>query len=544
MSQVEHDIAAERLVKARELGLLFDIDSGDLITIQRAKTQGKIVDEVNSITAVTSATLDGFIRGQRADFAARFYHSKRSLEKGESVFTVFVSPTIRDASVSGAGGDYFKPSKEDWLEMGRGLIKVVTQGKDKKASVMQYEYDPRRNIAALQLAFQGVWDHGKQLNKIKEMYAERDNIQLGTGGQRYMRVNLDSIKVQYSHSSVEQNSGSIQFVKNYTEKSYAIIGDIDKIPEHVRNKDYFLPNANLSVGPGLIAPMTNYNTVLKRFKELESFTVTEITKEQAEDKWQEKKVQVGIAYDSIKGEDRVYNVKKGRYMFTGLFDGHGGANVVNRIIENIDELVSLATNFPRTKNAAKTQATRVFLEFDEKLRAVPGSQFQGATGLIAIHDIVNGKAFFYHIGDSRAVWRFNDKNSIYGTEDHKPLDEQERIDEVGGWIEFRGVPRVNGILATSRAFGDFEMKAGGENPEKFTGDPVSREPEVSGPFTFRPGSTYILASDGVWDVMSNEAVIGLADTINDAQKAAEAVTQTARKNGSHDDIGVAVIKVN
>ena len=44
--------------------------------------------------------------------------------------------------------------------------------------------------------------------------------------------------------------------------------------------------------------------------------------------------------------------------------------------------------------------------------------------------------------------------------DHKPSrpDEMKRIEKSGGFVMHLGVPRVNGVLAVSRALGDAELK--------------------------------------------------------------------------------------
>lgn len=44
--------------------------------------------------------------------------------------------------------------------------------------------------------------------------------------------------------------------------------------------------------------------------------------------------------------------------------------------------------------------------------------------------------------------------------DHKPqqVRERKRIHDAGGFIAFRGVWRVAGVLATSRALGDYPLK--------------------------------------------------------------------------------------
>lgn len=63
----------------------------------------------------------------------------------------------------------------------------------------------------------------------------------------------------------------------------------------------------------------------------------------------------------------------------------------------------------------------------------------------------------------------------FGTEDHKPYlqKERERIVNAGGSVM---IQRVNGSLAVSRAFGDFEYKAvPGLKP---TQQLVSPEPDI------------------------------------------------------------------
>jgi protein phosphatase 2C family protein 2/3 len=83
------------------------------------------------------------------------------------------------------------------------------------------------------------------------------------------------------------------------------------------------------------------------------------------------------------------------------------------------------------------------------------------------------------------------------SEDHKPYNEDEyrRITEAGGYVSYG---RVNGMLALSRALGDFTYKRNGPL--------VSAEPDVTR-VPISPShesiSIFITATDGFWDVMSN-----------------------------------------
>ena len=57
------------------------------------------------------------------------------------------------------------------------------------------------------------------------------------------------------------------------------------------------------------------------------------------------------------------------------------------------------------------------------------------------------------------VWSTQSNNTPMSI-DHKPdrPSERKRIQSKGGTVIFCGCPRVNGVLATSRGFGDKELK--------------------------------------------------------------------------------------
>lgn len=77
-------------------------------------------------------------------------------------------------------------------------------------------------------------------------------------------------------------------------------------------------------------------------------------------------------------------------------------------------------------------------------------------------------------------------------------DELDRIEGAGGRVIYWDCPRVLGVLAMSRAIGDNYLKPY-----------VSCEPEVT--ITDRTeDDCLILASDGLWDVVSNETACSVA----------------------------------
>lgn len=79
--------------------------------------------------------------------------------------------------------------------------------------------------------------------------------------------------------------------------------------------------------------------------------------------------------------------------------------------------------------------------------------------------------------------------------DHKPnsKEERQRIENAGGVVVWAGTWRVGGVLAVSRAFGDRPLK-------RF----VISTPEVREEMLTSEDECLILASDGLWDVISNQ----------------------------------------
>ena len=67
-----------------------------------------------------------------------------------------------------------------------------------------------------------------------------------------------------------------------------------------------------------------------------------------------------------------------------------------------------------------------------------------------------------NVGDSRAVFGNESGLAVPMSYDHKPcqLKEKKRIQEAGGFAAMNGVWRVMGVLATSRALGDYPLKVG------------------------------------------------------------------------------------
>lgn len=199
--------------------------------------------------------------------------------------------------------------------------------------------------------------------------------------------------------------------------------------------------------------------------------------------------------------------------------------------------VPLTSYFDRfgTVNYGKLLTDEV-LAADERLIEVAkkSRDVAGTTALIAIlegHNLVVA-----NVGDSRGVMCNGKGNVIPLSFDHKPdqMRESKRIKEAGGFVTFAGVWRVAGILATSRALGDYPLKDKKlviADPDILTFDLQDHNPLF-----------VILASDGLWDTFTNEEAVNfIKERINEPDYGAKSLTLQSYYRGSLDNITVIII---
>ncbi|XP_010929238.1 probable protein phosphatase 2C 62 isoform X2 [Elaeis guineensis] len=157
----------------------------------------------------------------------------------------------------------------------------------------------------------------------------------------------------------------------------------------------------------------------------------------------------------------------------------------------------------------------------------------GSTAVTAI--LIDGvKLVVANVGDSRAVIC---KNAVAKqlSIDHEPNRERQDIEGKGGFVSNipGDVPRVDGQLAVARAFGDRSLKVH-----------LSSEPDVGEEMIDDGTEMLILASDGLWKVMSNQEAVDAIKDIKDAQAAAKHLTEAAVARKSSDDISCIVVRFN
>lgn len=221
------------------------------------------------------------------------------------------------------------------------------------------------------------------------------------------------------------------------------------------------------------------------------------------------------------------------FSYYGLFDGHGGKEVSFYLKENMRNVIAkhLKDAMKSTQNVIDVQNI-LFESFKTIINDIPYkiSMNTGSTALVLLKH--NDKIWIANVGDTRAIMN-KGFISIQLSNDHKPDDETEykRIISLGGKVKKTSqedVYRVNGVLAVSRAIGDFSL-----SPH------VTWKPEITS-FHIKKHNHYIfLATDGVWDVLSNQEVVDIINEmiINEQWKhIGDKIISTARHYGSGDNI--------
>lgn len=213
----------------------------------------------------------------------------------------------------------------------------------------------------------------------------------------------------------------------------------------------------------------------------------------------------------------------------GVFDGHGGARAAEYVKQN---LFSNLIKHPKFISDTKSAIADAYSHTDSEFLKSDNSQNRDAGSTASTAILVGDRLLVANVGDSRAVI-CRGGEAIAVSRDHKPdqSDERQRIEDAGGFVMWAGTWRVGGVLAVSRAFGDKLLK------QYVVADPEIQEEKVDSSLEF-----LILASDGLWDVVSNEEAVAMVKPILDSEEAAKRLMQEAYQRGSADNITCVVVR--
>ncbi|EPY27917.1 protein phosphatase [Strigomonas culicis] len=181
-----------------------------------------------------------------------------------------------------------------------------------------------------------------------------------------------------------------------------------------------------------------------------------------------------------------------------VFDGHCGSKFAQSCAAHIREWITTTPAFCSGKYEKALKDG--FVAGDLSLHKAMPTELSGCTGNCIL--LVQHHLYCANTGDSRSVL-CRGGVAIALSEDHKPTkdDEMERIIKAGGFVQ---MGRVNGILSLSRAFGDYAFKDMNLKPEQMA---ITVMPQVLHVELVPMDEFVIIACDGIWDMMTNEAAV-------------------------------------
>lgn len=217
-----------------------------------------------------------------------------------------------------------------------------------------------------------------------------------------------------------------------------------------------------------------------------------------------------------------------------VFDGHGGQACAEFAMRHFPGAL-----YRRWNTEEATPESALVHAFEDIDYAFLNSTMQdgvngagdqsGCTALVAL--LVDCAVYVANAGDCRCVLGRTDGTALALSKDHVATDASEtaRIAARGGFVSMSG--RAQGVLMVSRAFGDRKVKRY-----------ISATPDVVEHHFTDDDDFLILASDGLWDVVSNqEACAMVRSTVRVADMAAKRLAGKALELGSDDNISVIVV---
>ncbi|KAL0909089.1 hypothetical protein M5K25_023616 [Dendrobium thyrsiflorum] len=253
------------------------------------------------------------------------------------------------------------------------------------------------------------------------------------------------------------------------------------------------------------------------------------------------RVRVSYGFSLVKGkanhpmEDyhvaKFVEVKGHKLGLFAIFDGHLGDKVPLYLQKHLFNNILKEDDFWIHPDKAITKA------YEKTDKAIlshsPELGKGGSTAVTAI--LIDGrKLWIANVGDSRGIL-VTCSEVIQVTVDHEPDAERDNIETKGGFVSSMpgDVPRVNGQLAVSRAFGDKSLKSH-----------LSSDPDIHPVDITSDTELLILASDGIWKVIDNQEAVDIARKFKDPRVAAKHLTIEAVERDSKDDISCIVVRFN
>jgi protein phosphatase 1L len=227
----------------------------------------------------------------------------------------------------------------------------------------------------------------------------------------------------------------------------------------------------------------------------------------------------------------IWEIDEGGLFAAEVYDGHSGKAAAlaaaKMMTPCLRSLLRRATEKGEGPPSLSSLVREAYLVTDA---AIVESGLEEGAAAATLH-ILGERFVAANAGDTRVIMG-KGEGWVQLTLDHKPdvPEERMRIERLGGSVIVWGVPRVQGILAMSRALGDPSLKPF-----------VTSEPRVTEGLLGKENDVAVIACDGVWDVLKPGEVIVLARREPDPRKAAETIVARALEAGTTDNVTVVVL---
>ena len=220
-----------------------------------------------------------------------------------------------------------------------------------------------------------------------------------------------------------------------------------------------------------------------------------------------------------------FNKESNRHLYC-VFDGHGGDVTAKLCVKKFPEIFrkSLLANPFDYELAIK----KSFYLMDKEIENLKVNETGNTATIVFIH---NKLLYCANVGDSSCC--IIGKTNEFLTVNHKCSNKSEikRIEKEGGQII---EDRLGGILCITRGLGDFDLKKKG----------LICEPYITKKLIDHNVEYCVIASDGVWDVLSPDDISKIIHKNNKIEDLAKIIVNEAIEKGSEDNISCIVIEFN
>ena len=242
-----------------------------------------------------------------------------------------------------------------------------------------------------------------------------------------------------------------------------------------------------------------------------------------------------------------FNNDKSQMVFE-IFDGHGGDEMSTFLQTNLANIYK--QNLLLNKGNIILSLKNAFHDADDEMKGQLNIEGLGSTGTL-VHLVRSNEdeleVYSANVGDSR-VSLISPEHIIRLSYDHRTTDEKEKKRILESGMEIID-DRICGTLMLTRIFGNYEYKEDiNENEEK--NDNIINKGLICEPFISKinidlyiENQYLILASDGVWDILTEEEIQKIIIKYKDTEKICSIIIKKCIENEAWDNLSVFAVKL-